>query len=454
MASRRPILLRPGGAALAAALALAGCAARRPDAASPVRAGEAAPAMEADPARATVAAQAAGLGYLAAGPEAARDARSVFEEAVRTAASDPERAAALFERAFQKDPALTLAAFNAGVLWERQGDVTRAREAYLKALAVAPDDEAASQNLTRLRLRTGRAEEAESDLRARIAAHPTSPGLRNQLVEVLLATGRTAAAEQEARRILKMDERNVPAMVNLATAYHQAGRFELARMVLENARQIAPRDASVWGRLGFVELALGDRAQALEAFRQAASLRADYTEAHVNYGVMLVEAEDWPGAVRELEQAVRLAPTNAAARMNLGNAYRGARQFEPAQREYERSLLLAPANADPWFNLALLYLDGDAPGLGAAERLERSLSYFDKYAAAGGNDPRTAQYRKEAGASLERERRRVARDEKDRLRREAEARRKGAAGETPAPASAAKPAAPVGARPGATGGDR
>ena len=93
MASRRPASRRPGGAALAAALALPGCAARRPDAVAPVRAGEAAPAMEADPARATVAAQAAGLG-LAAGPEAARDARSVFEEAVRTAASDPERAAA------------------------------------------------------------------------------------------------------------------------------------------------------------------------------------------------------------------------------------------------------------------------------------------------------------------------------------------------------------------------
>ena len=53
MASRRPTSLRPGGAALAAALALAGCAARRPDAVAPLRAGEAAPAMDADPARAT-----------------------------------------------------------------------------------------------------------------------------------------------------------------------------------------------------------------------------------------------------------------------------------------------------------------------------------------------------------------------------------------------------------------
>jgi len=451
-----PVTVPRGGAALAAALLLGACAgAQRPDAMSRPAAGEAAAAMEVDPARATVAAQAAGLGYLSAGPEAARDARGLFEEALRTSASEPERAIVLFERAFQKDPSLTLAAYDAGVLHERQGDVTRARESYLMALAVAPDFEPASQNLTRLRLRTGRADEAESDLRARIAAHPSTPGLRNQLVEVLLATNRVEAAEQESRRVLKMDERNVAAMVNLATAYHQARRHELAKTVLDNALQVDPSDPAVWGRMGFVELALGDRPQALEAFRKAASLREDYPEAHVNYGAMLVDAEDYPGAVRELELAVRHAPTNAAARINLGNAYRGARQFEPAQREYERALMLAPTANEAWFNLGLLYLDGEAPGLGVAERLERSLAYFDKYAASGGTEPRLAQYRKEAGAALERERRRQARDEKDRLRREAEARRKGAAGETPTPASAAKPvgkgtAVPAGGR----GGDK
>jgi tetratricopeptide (TPR) repeat protein len=245
--------------------------------------------------------------------------------------------------------------------------------------------------------------------------------------------------------------------VNLATAYHLAGRNELARTVLDNAVQVDASEPAAWGRMGFVLLALGDRPQALEAFRKSASLREDYPEAHVNYGAMLVEAEDYPAAVRELEMAVRHAPASAAARINLGNAYRGMRQFEAAQREYERALVLAPDAREAWFDLALLYLDGEAPGMATVDRLERSLSYFDKFAAAGGSDPRVAPYRKEATGALERERKRQARDERDRLRREAEARRKGAAGEAPAPASAARPDAKTpgtAGRPGATGGDK
>jgi tetratricopeptide (TPR) repeat protein len=402
--------------------------------------------MEEDPAQAAVAAQARERD--AARPGSALAARRLFEQAVRLAPSNPEQAADLFEEAFQSDPSLTLAAYDAGVLRERQGDVTRARAAYLMALAVAPDFEPASQNLTRIRLRAGRAEEAESDLRARIAAHPGKPGLRNQLVELLLATGQLEGAEQESRRVLKMDERNVPALVNLATAYHQGRRYELARTVPENARQIDSNDATVWNRIGFVELALGNRPQALEAFARAASLRADYPEAHVNYGAMLVEAGDYAGAVREIEVAVRCAPTSVAARLNLGNAYRGARRFEEAQREYERVLMLAPSLADAWFNLGLLYLDGEKQGLATTERLEKSIAFFDRYASAGGKDPRLAQYRKDAQVALERERRRLARDERDKLRREAEVRKKEAA---PAPATDGKgPDAPA----GGTGGEK
>ena len=410
--------------------------------------------MEEAPEQATAAAQGERPARRAADASSAREARVLFERAVANFASQPEQAAGLFERAFDLDPSLGYAAYDAGIAYERVGDLTRARYAYLKALASEPDFEPASLNLTRLRLRTGKSEEAESDLRARIAAHPDRVGLRNQLVEVLLATGRPEGAEQESRRVLKMDEQNVPALVNLATAYYANKRYELARMVLDNARQIDPKDPAVWNRLGFVLIALGNRPEALQAFEKAAAPRADYPEAHVNYGVMLVDAEDYRGAVKELEVAVRYAPTNAVARLNLGNAYRGAKEFDEAQREYERALTLDPHLADAWFDLAVLYLDGDKPSLPPTARLEKSLAYFDKFAAAGGSDPRLAQYRKDAAAALDREKRRLAREEKDRLRKEAEARKKG----EPAPGAAApaKPerAAPPPAQAGATGGDR
>jgi tetratricopeptide (TPR) repeat protein len=352
------------------------------------------------------------------------NARVIFEEGVRQSQGSLDAAAATFERAFAMDPGLGFAAYNAGVIYERMGDVIRARDAYVRALKVTADFEPASQNLTRLRLRSGRAEEAEADLRARIAGYPEKAGLRNQLVEVLIATGRLDSAEQEARKILKTDEHNIPAMVNLAMAYYAKKRHELAKMVLENARQVDPGEAVVWNKLGFVELALGNRPQAFEDFKKAAALRPDYPEAQINYGAMLVEAEDFAGAVKVLELAIQYAPNNAQAHLDLGNAYRGNRQFEQAQREYERAQLLDPKLVDAQYNLGILHMDGEKPGLPVAERLEKAIAYLDKYAAAGGSDPRLALYRRDAQAALEKEKKRLAREAKDEVRKAAEARKK------------------------------
>jgi tetratricopeptide (TPR) repeat protein len=195
-------------------------------------------------------------------------------------------------------------------------------------------------------------------------------------------------------------------------------------MVLENARQVAPRDPVVWNRLGFVEMQLGTRAQAMEYFQKAVELGETYPEAQINYGAMLVETEAFPDAVKHLELAVKHAPASVAAHLNLGNAYRGAKEFEKAEREYRRALELDPKLADAWFNMGLLYLDGEKPGLPAAERLEKAIAFLDKYAADGGADPKVPQYRRDASSLLDKERKRLAREERERLRKEAEARRR------------------------------
>jgi tetratricopeptide (TPR) repeat protein len=378
--------------------------------------------------------------------ELSRGAKGSFEDGVRLEqAGDLRGAAAAFERAFQADPAAAFAGVNAGVLHERMGDDAGARALYLKVLDRTPTFFPAAQNLVRLDARRGKAAEAEAELQARIERSPEAVALRNGLAEALLVQGKLDPAEDAARKALKIEEKNVPAMVNLATVYARKKRFELAKMVLENAKAIDDRDASLWNRLGFVELALGDRNVALECFRTAASLRPDYPEAHANYGALLADSEDFRTAAVELEQAVKYAPQNARAWLNLGNAYRGLQEFAKAEDAYGRALLLEPGLVDARFNLAILFLDGEKPGMPALKRLEQALAYFDSYEQQGGRDPRVASYRKDASRAIEREKKRLEREEKDRLRREAEARKKAeeaakVAAEVP-PADAAAPGA-------------
>lgn len=327
-----------------------------------------------------------------------------------------EEAIGALEQALEEEPEAWAAHYNLGLLLERQGQRDKAIEQYKKALSFKPDYEQASANLTRLYIRSDQLRQAEAELRKRITDHPRNTAFRNQLVRVLIAQGgdRVKHAEAESKRVLKFDERNVDAMVNLGTIWFNEGKFELAKQVLDNAREIDPGNPAVWNLIAFTQLRLDMKPLALDSFRKAAELREDFPEAHNNLGAMLNEVNDCDGAIRELELAVKYAPDWAQARLNLGNAYRCARQYEKAQKEYETALALdakdgAGQSSDPWFNLAILYLDGDIPEVEKLERLKQSVVYFEKYQAAGGDDPRTGRYLEEAKKNIDKEAKRLER---------------------------------------------
>jgi tetratricopeptide (TPR) repeat protein len=283
---------------------------------------------------------------------------------------------------------LPWAGLNEGLLEERLGHPEKALAAYEATATAFPNFTPAAQNLVRLWRRQGRSPgEVEQELRTRLA-RAEGVGLRVGLAEVLLAAGNEPGAEEECKKALKADEKNVPAMIALANAYAARKRLELARMVLENARQVDESDPAIWNRLGFVELALGNRPQAIDHFKAAAALRQDYPEAHANYGAILADADDFPAAVQELELAVRFAPRSAGIWLDLGNAYRGLQEFAKAEEAYGRALQLDPALNDARFNLAVLYLDVPKAGLAAVQRLEQGLGWFDAFQrAAGGRLP-------------------------------------------------------------------
>jgi tetratricopeptide (TPR) repeat protein len=417
-------------AALLAAALLSACAGAQVPAEAPPTARAAAPeaaaeAAPAGPVEGTAAADAAAPpARPKISPEAEQRARAAFDEGVKLeAAGDLAGAASAFERAAAANPDLPWAGFNAGLLRERRGDDRGAVAAYERVLEARPEFAPAAQNLARLWIRQGKAQEGEQELRARLAK-ADGVALRVGLAELLLAAGNLDGAEAECRTALKADEKNLGAMVVLATTYSRKKRFELARMVLENARQVDPADPAVWNRLGFVEMELGNRVQAIEHFKTAAALRPDYPEAHANYGAMLADADDFSGAVQELELAVKYGPRSPGAWLDLGNAYRGLQQFERSEQAYRKALELDPGLNDVNFNLAVLYLDVEKPGLPTLQRLEQGVGHFDAYEAKGGVEPRVAAYRKDAAREIDREKKRLAREEKDRARKEAEAKRK------------------------------
>jgi Flp pilus assembly protein TadD len=325
-----------------------------------------------------------------------------------------DEAFAAYQKAAEEVPDGHAAQYNLAVMLERRGDREGAVKAYEKALSLKPDYVEASENLTRLLLRSKMEQKAESDLRKRILANPRSVALRNQLVRVMVSAGREQQAENESKKVLKVDERNTDAMLNLASIWYGQKKFELAKQVLDNAKEIDPNDPAIWNMLAFCQLALEQKPLALESFRKAAALREDFPEAHNNYGAMLNEVNDCDSAIRELELAVRYSPESASTHLNLGNAYRCARRYPEAQKLYEKALTLDPSGADPYFNLAILYLDSEVAGDDAKPmeklpRLQAALAYFEKYKAGNGDDPRLDRYFDENRKAIDKEQARLTR---------------------------------------------
>ncbi len=375
-----------------------------------------------------------------------RAAREAFERGVAAArAGNLDAAEAELKSALDRDGTLAYAWTNLGVVYERKGAAGAAQSAYEKALELEPDQEMAWDYLTRLRCRTGKASDVEARLRTRIAHNPAAIGPRTSLVYALLHQKKYETATNEAKKVLKADERNVRAMQLLAQVYYREKKFELAKMVLENAKAIAPHDAATWNDLGLVNLALEAKPQAMESFRQAVALQPDFAEANNNFGALLNEAQDFEAAVKVLEAAVFTAPDFAAARLNLGNAYRGKQELKEAIAEYQQVLRLRPDWVDTYYNLAVLHLDSELPEMETIPRLKQAITWFDTYKSKGGKDERVEQYMKDAAKGIEKEERRLERVEKDKLRKaQKDAEEKKKAEEEARKAAAAVPASAQG----------
>ncbi len=375
---------------------------------------------------ATAASSSGGLrgpdGSVAAGaaPPSSK-AKGLLDEGIRMANNNPQAALKRFELAASASSGFSAAHYNAGVMYERMGRYREAGQRYQAAIDANPKYFAAIQNLANLAVRQGDTAKAEALLLEHIRLQPGELGLRNRLSSVWLAANKIDAAEQEAKKILKADERNTGALLNLAVVFFRRGQHELATSVLDRAREINPNEAEVWSNLGFVYLAQDKKSEAVEAFKRATELRDDLPEAHNNLGALFIETHDYEAAIKSLQRAIALYPDFANAYVNLGNAYKGNRQYKESEDAYKKAASLAPEEAVVLYNLGVLHLDNRLPGVGPLERWDRAKEYLEKYATdasglATEERKRVEGFVKEAERGRKREKRKMEADERRKLR--------------------------------------
>ncbi len=155
-----------------------------------------------------------------------------------------DRAEKAYLRALALHPSASLWS-NLGVVRKLKGDQRGAREAFEKAVALAPRSSAARGNLGVLLARMGWYAEARRELEAARRLDPGNLDAANGLGVLLVRTGEVDRAEELFLEIARAFPANPEAFINLGMLKRRAGDREAAGKWFARARVLAPADPRV-----------------------------------------------------------------------------------------------------------------------------------------------------------------------------------------------------------------
>jgi Flp pilus assembly protein TadD len=258
------------------------------------------------------------------------------------------RARTEFAEAVQADPANPLVYQNYGAALVDVGKPEQAREYLQRALELDPAMGPAHAELGRVEALAGRAGAAIQCFEAAGQLGVSSPAFHANYGLALLQSGMTQRAEVQLQRAAELDSTRARTWSDLGVARLRLGQAPQAVEAFRHAHALAPGDedvrfnlantlvqlerfsdadrllrtppptrADLLGVWGMALRGLGRGSDALEALRQAAARAPRDTNILNNYGVVLAENGDVPGALEVWRRVLGIEPTNAVARQNI-----------------------------------------------------------------------------------------------------------------------------------------
>lgn len=242
-----------------------------------------------------------------------------------------------------------------GVAYTKEGRLEDAERAFEKALAFQPSVPETRQNLGRLYARQERWTEAAEQFEHAAALRPGNAEDRLLLSQALVTLGEDARAEALAKELLEeIDDRAEPLIVLATVALKRAEPARAMQWLLQ-AVKVDPGNGTAWYQKARAHLLLGERSEAVDAFREALALQPDSFEAHYDFAAFLLNEGSLDEARPLLARAYVLAP--------------------PPHRAPIRETLLQLPGASPEEFQALADVDaGRGDPSGALRWLERALA--------------------------------------------------------------------------------
>ena len=240
---------------------------------------------------------------------------------------------------------------NLGIILKNLGRLEESEASYRRALQFNRNYAQAHGNLGVTLQQLGRLSEAEASYRQALRIDPNYAKAHGNLGAVLHDLQRLDEAEASYRRALQINRNDAEAHRNLGLTLQELGRLEEAEASVRRAIEVNPGDLEALGNLGAILLDSGRPSEAEASFRRALDLDPNNFKAHNNLGAVLLELGRTDEAETSLRRALELEPGFGEALSNLGISLRDQGRLEESETSYRRALAIKPDSPDALGNL-------------------------------------------------------------------------------------------------------
>jgi protein O-GlcNAc transferase len=238
-----------------------------------------------------------------------------------------------------------------GHILEADGRLEEARQRYLNAIRLAPNQARAHFDHGNILLVMGDWKGALGALDAAVKHNSDYAEAYYNMGNALLGNGLLDGAAASYRRLLKVRPDFVEAHNNLGNTLQDLGQYEEAVASYLRALEISPDFSGAHCNMGLALQALGQLEDAVASYRRALEINPDLAEAHNNLGNTLKDLGQLEDAVASYHRALEIKPDFTEAHNNLGYALQYLGQLDGAVTSYRRALELKPDYADAQCNL-------------------------------------------------------------------------------------------------------
>ena len=284
-----------------------------------------------------------------------------------------------------------LAHFVEGMVFEENGEMDRALEAYRKVLNVDPGQSQLAARVAGLLIQDDDFPQAIDVLKDAIKANPNNAEPYQQLAFIYARyLKKTDQAIDYANRAIALNPANVEAYQRLVEIEIAAGQEKKALEALDRATKVRTNDPNFWMHLGKLYVAIlfksdsqpkpDELKRVNEIFKRAAEHAGDDP-------AILKDVADYYAASQQLKEAIplylrvlELQPEDANAREKLATGFILTNQRGKAIEMLEQIIKEHPDKYQPYDLLAQV-LDDEARSLQRENRIDEAKAKFAKVAA-------------------------------------------------------------------------